>query len=223
MNRFAEEDTRITLEHAHQDQRAEAIPVSDWAIIPDHWYTAYVLFNLEAAFDEGHAILALGPVGGPLETYSFYRQGNAVKAPALMAQLEKPVPFSAIQKASGWIQHGQPGNYWNEHVDAALALAMPQGTYEPIRAFADAKAKQPGTYDLFTYNCLHFVEDALAAGDVHIDTHSGRALHTIIPKDAFKDARTVSGDHAERYQTWKYWFPLAPEPKNGLRSIPDAL
>lgn len=221
MDRLATESKRLTLKHAHVDQRIDAIPVSDWTSIPDHWFNAFVLFNLEAAFDEGHAILALGPVGGELETYSFYRKGNVVEAPGLMACLREPVTFSDIQKASGWIVHGQPGNYWNEHMNAALGIAFPQSTYDPIRAFAEAKRKNPGTYNLFTYNCLHFVEDALAAGNVRIDTHSGRELHTIIPKDAFKDARTVSGDHAERFASWKYWFPRSKAPQNGLRVIPD--
>ena len=221
MNRLSHEDMRLTLQHAHENQRAETIPVSQQQAVPGHWFNAFVLFNLEAAFDEGHAILALGPIGGPLETYSFYRQGNAVEAPALMACLREPMTFVDLQKASGWLVHGNPGNYWNEHVNAALAVAFPQSTYDPIHAFAEATRKNPGTYNLITHNCLHFVEEALAAGNVRIETHSGRELHTIVPKDAFKDARTVSGDHAERFAAWKYWFPRSAAPENGLRVIPD--
>ncbi len=81
------------------------------------------------------------------------------------------------------------------------------------------RKRQPGTYDLITYNCLTFCEEALSAGGIHLITRSGRKLHTIIPKDAFKEVAGAKGAHP--YQAWKYWFPLGEPPQNGLRTIQD--
>lgn len=219
MSEFSKVDTELTLRHAREDQRREAIPDADQTPPPPGSFNVFLLFNLEAAFDEGHAVLALGPVDGPIETYSFYRQGNAVKAPAEMACLRAPEPFGAIEAASGWIIHGQPGNFWNEHMDAALALWCDRAAYEAVRACAEERRQRPGTYNLVTFNCLGFVEEALRAGGIRLVTRDGRDLHTIVPKDAFEDVTAVTGAH--RFGAWKYWFPVTPPPKNGLRSIPD--
>ena len=80
----------------------------------------------------------------------------------------------------------QPGNWWNEHVNCAIAL---------------------------------WCDEALAAGGIHLLTESGRELHTIVPKDAFRDVGRVEGAHP--FEAWKYWFPLGEPPSNGLRTIQD--
>ena len=69
------------------------------------------------------------------------------------------------------------------------------------------------------YNCLTFCDEALAAGGIHLLTESGRELHTIVPKDAFRDVDRVEGAHP--FEAWKYWFPLGEPPSNGLRTIQD--
>ena len=140
------------LDRSHADQQSEEIPKQLQTPAPSDAFSVYLLFNLEAAYDFGHVILALGPMDGALETYSFYRQGTAIKAPALMACLEHPLTFAQIEASSGWIVHGQPGNYWNEHVNAALALWCTKEAFDQIRAFAEAKRADPGVYDLFSYN-----------------------------------------------------------------------
>ena len=61
--------------------------------------------------------------------------------------------------------------------------------------------------------------EALAAGGIHLLTESGRELHTIVPKDAFRDVGRVEGAHP--FEAWKYWFPLGEPPSNGLRTIQD--
>lgn len=60
----------------------------------------FLLFNLEAAWDEGHCILALGPVGGPLQTYSYYRHSSQLEAPGIMADLREPMTFAELQERS---------------------------------------------------------------------------------------------------------------------------
>lgn len=219
MNHIESLDTRETLRRAHEVQLNERIPKEDQATPPPGSYNAFVMFNLEAAFDEGHAILALGPIGGKLQTFSYYREGNKIKAPALMACIMNPMTFAEIEAASGWIQHGNPGNYWNEHLDAALGIIISKEAYGSILDYANATKRDPGTYDLVRHNCLTFVEDALEQGGVRIETKSGRDLRTFIPKDAFKEASSLFG--AERFGEWKYWFPVTPAPNNGLRSISD--
>ena len=221
MGEFSKGDTELTLRHAHIDQLDEAVPDGAQTPPPPGSFNVFLLFNLEVAFDEGHTILGLGPVGDPIETYSFYREGNAVKAPAKMACLRRPEPFAAIEKASGWITHGQPGNWWNEHVDAAVALWCDRAAHEAVRSYAEGRCRNPGTYDLVTFNCLTFADAALAAGGIGLTTRDGRALRTIVPKDAFEDVDGVTGAHP--FGAWKYWFPLAPAPKNAFRSIPDAV
>ena len=136
------------LNRSHVDQQREEIPMQLQTPAPSDAFSVYLLFNLEAAYDFGHVILALGPMDGALETYSFYRQGTAVKAPALMACLEHPLTFAQIEASSGWIVHGQPGNYWNEHVNAALALWCTKEAFDQIRAFAEAKRANPGFIQL---------------------------------------------------------------------------
>ncbi len=207
------------LNHSHADQQREEIPKQLQIPAPSDAFSIFLLFNLEAAFDYGHVILALGPMNGELETYSFYRQGMAIKAPALMACLEHPLTFAQIEASSGWIVHGQPGNYWNEHVNAALALWCTKDAFDQIRAFAEEKRTNPGTYDLFSYNCLTFVIEALSKGNVFLEGESGKQLRTFIPRDAFRQVSHVRGAH--KLSAWKYWFPLAQPPKNGLRTISD--
>lgn len=207
------------LAHAYRDQMRDQIPQSDWDLPPVGAYAAYILFNLEAAWDEGHALLGLGKIDGPLETYSYYRQGSKIKAPGLMAQLQHPATFTQIVEQSGWILHGQHGKYWNEHMNAALAFWFDEQTYDAIRQVTEQVKDNPGTYDLITNNCLTFVDDALAAGGVHLLTRTGRPIRTFIPKDAFLEVRDISGAH--KLRAWKYWFPLSEPPKNGLPFIPD--
>lgn len=212
-------DTRLTRRHAHEVQQEQSVPADDWAPVPKDACLVALLFNLMAAFDEGHTILAVGPASGDLMTYSYYRQGNALKAPALMACLREPEPFSAIQAASGWIVHGNPGNWWNEHVDAAVALSVPVQAGKVVAAYAEKAKAAPGTYDLVTHNCLTFAEEALAAGGVRLTTASGRDLRTFVPKDAFEEVSGATG--AVPYRAWKYWFDDVPAPRNGLRTISD--
>lgn len=211
--------TEHTLEYAHELQQREALEAAEWDAAPADAYCAFMLFNLEAADDMGHCILALGPVGGELETYSFYRHGTKTKAPALMACLRDPMTFDQLREANGWVIHGQPGNYWNEHVNAAIAMWCNKATYEKARAFAQAKKASPGEYDLITCNCLTFVDEALSeAGISLLGKHDGH-IRTIIPKEAFFDIDAVQGAH--RFEAWKYWFNVTKAPDNGLRSISD--
>lgn len=212
-------DTDEALKHSHDDQMREAIPHAEQQVPPQGSYAAYVLFNLEAADAEGHAILAIGPVGGSLETYSFYRPGTQKEAPAIMACLRDPMTFTQIENASGWIVHGQPGNWWNEHVNAALALWCDDSAYQAIRECAEKTRKNPGTYNLITRNCITFVEEALEAGGVALVDEAGLKLKSIVPKDAFRKAKGTRG--AQKLGAWKYWFPITTAPDNGLRSISD--
>lgn len=112
-----EAETRETLRRCHADQQREALLPAAWTKPPANSYNVFLLFNLEAAWDEGHCILALGPVGGPLQTYSYYRHSSQLEAPGIMADLREPMTFAELQERSGWIVHGQPGNWWNEHVN----------------------------------------------------------------------------------------------------------
>lgn len=76
-----EAETRETLRRCHANQQREALLPAAWTKPPANSYNVFLLFNLEAAWDEGHCILALGPVGGPLQTYSYYRHSSQLEAP----------------------------------------------------------------------------------------------------------------------------------------------
>ena len=104
----------------------------------------------------------------------------------------------------------QPGNWWNEHVNCAIALWCDEATFRAVQACAEDRRAHTGTYNLITYNCLTFCDEALAAGGIHLLTESGRELHTIVPKDAFRDVDRVEGAHP--FEAWKYWFPLGEPP-----------
>ena len=212
-------ETEDNLRRCHEVQQREAIPKAEWAPTAAGSFNVFFLFNLEAAWDEGHCILALGPADGPLETYSYYRRSSKITAPGLMASLRDPMAFTDLERASGWIMHGQPGNWWNEHVNCAIALTCDESTFHAVRTYAESRAARPGTYNLVTYNCLTFCDEALDAGGIRLLTHSGRRVRTIIPKDAFKDVSGVRG--ARPFRAWKYWFPLGQPPRNGLRTICD--
>lgn len=214
-----EAETRETLRRCHANQQREALLPAAWTKPPANSYNVFLLFNLEAAWDEGHCILALGPVSGPLQTYSYYRHSSQLEAPGIMADLREPMTFAELQERSGWIVHGQPGNWWNEHVNCAIALWCDEATFRAVQACAEDRRAHTGTYNLITYNCLTFCDEALAAGGIHLLTESGRELHTIIPKDAFRDVDRVEGAHP--FEAWKYWFPLGEPPSNGLRTIQD--
>ena len=214
-----EAETRETLRRCHANQQREALLPAAWTKPPANSYNVFLLFNLEAAWDEGHCILALGPVGGPLQTYSYYRHSSQLEAPGIMADLKEPMTFAELRERSGWIVHGQPGNWWNEHVNCAIALWCDEATFRAVQACAEDRRAHTGTYNLITYNCLTFCDEALAAGGIHLLTESGRELHTIVPKDAFRDVDRVEGAHP--FEAWKYWFPLGEPPSNGLRTIQD--
>ncbi|RDC41994.1 hypothetical protein C1850_10625 [Adlercreutzia equolifaciens subsp. celatus] len=94
-----------------------------------------------------------------------------------------------------------------------------EATFRAVQACAEDRRAHTGTYNLITYNCLTFCDEALAAGGIHLLTESGRELHTIVPKDAFRDVDRVEGAHP--FEAWKYWFPLGEPPSNGLRTIQD--
>ena len=118
----------------------------------------------------------------------------------------------------------RPGAWWNEHVNCAIALWCDEATFRAVQACAEDRRAHTGTYNLITYNlitynCLTFCGEALAAGGIHLLTESGRELHTIVPKDAFRDLDRVEGAHP--FEAWKYWFPLGEPPSNGLRTIQD--
>ena len=85
----------------------------------------------------------------------------------------------------------QPGNWWNEHVNCAIALWCDEATFRAVQACAEDRRAHTGTYNLITYNCLTFCDEALAAGGIHLLTESGRELHTIVPTDAFRDVDRV--------------------------------
>ena len=78
-----EAETRETLRRCHANQQREALLPAAWTKPPANSYNVFLLFNLEAAWDEGHCILALGPVGGPLQTYSYYRHSSQLEAPGI--------------------------------------------------------------------------------------------------------------------------------------------
>lgn len=212
-------ETEENLRRCHEVQQREARPATEWAPVPPGSFNVFILFNLEAAWDEGHCILALGPVGGPFQTYSYYRHSTKIEAPGIMADLRDPMTFAELQQRSGWIVHGQPGNWWNEHVNCAIALACDKRAFEGVRAYAEQRRRHTGTYNLVTYNCLTFCDEALAAGGIRLTVRDGRPLRTIIPKDAFREVDGACG--AEPFEAWKYWFPLGTPPDNGLRSIQD--
>lgn len=212
-------ETTKTLEHAREVQKRDTISQSAWDAAPQDAYCAFMLFNLEAADDEGHCILALGPVGGTLETYSYYRHSTKIEAPGIMACLRDPMTFKQLCDASGWIAHGQPGNYWNEHVNAAIGLWCDKTAYEKMHAYAEAKKTHTGMYNLVTYNCLTFVDEALEQAGIRLTTKRDRHVRTIIPKDAFFEIDGVEGAH--KFEAWKYWFDLGQAPDNGLRTIND--
>lgn len=203
----------------HRIEERQELPANQQAHIPDGYDNVFLLFNMEAAFAEGHCVLGVGPVDGNIMTYSFYRDGNQFKAPGKMACLEQPEPFTDIVASDGWLIHGQPANWWNEHMNAALALAIPHESYAPIVEYAEQCRKNPPEYDLVSFNCLTFALSALERGHVDLTTSDGSDLHTIVPRDAFD---RIDGAHgAIRYGQWKYWFDSVPAPQNSFRTIPD--
>ena len=68
---------------------------------------------------------------------------------------------------------------------------MHEGTFDQIRAFAEEKRANPGVYDLFSYNCLTFVIEALAQGGVSLEVGSGKRLRTLF--------------RAVRFAVWAKW------------------
>lgn len=182
-----EAETRETLRRCHADQQREALLPAAWTKPPANSYNVFLLFNLEAAWDEGHCILALGRWAAPCRPTPTTATAASWRRPGIMADLKEPMTFAELRERSGWIVHGQPGNWWNEHVNCAIALWCDEATFRAVQACAEDRRAHTGTYNLITYNCLTFCDEALAAGGIHLLTESGRELHTIVPKDAFRD------------------------------------
>ncbi|EFA22224.1 hypothetical protein BIFGAL_04321 [Bifidobacterium gallicum DSM 20093 = LMG 11596] len=210
---------RVDLDREHRIQQHDAIPADEQVQVPDDYYNAFLFFNMQAAWLEGHCVLGLGRVNGPITTYSFYRHGSAVRAPGKVAVIKDPEPFNQIQQAQGWIIHGAPGNYWNEHMDAALAMAFAPESYDSIHAYVEQLCANPPAYDLLEFNCYTAAHDALREGGIELVTRGDMDYHTVIPRDAFMYVTDVKG--AVRFGDWKYWFPVCPAPKNSFPIIPD--
>ncbi len=176
-----EAETRETLRRCHANQQREALLPAAWTKPPANSYNVFLLFNLEAAWDEGHCILALGPVGGPLQTYSYYRHSSQLEAPGIMADLKEPMTFAELRERSGWIVHGQPGNWWNEHVNCAIALWCDEATFRA----AGCRDRRAHIVLIILYHHPQphstLCDEALAAGGIHRLTESGRELHNYCP------------------------------------------
>jgi hypothetical protein len=179
---------------------------------PQNKYLAVLLFNLTAAFDEGHCVLALGSATGELQTFSYYRHSHLkIKAPGLVARLKYPMTFEQIIDESGWIYHGNDGRFWEEHFDCALALAVTAAQFDTMLDYAQSVVAAPGTYELFDNNCLDFARNALFKANIVVLNTKGVPINTMIPKDFFKEAFDAEG--AEKFGEWKYWFKLTPKPQ----------
>ena len=79
-------ETEENLRRCHAVQQREARPVAEWATVPPGSFNVFLLFNLEAAWDEGHCILALGPVDGPFQTSPNLRElpaGSSTASPGI--------------------------------------------------------------------------------------------------------------------------------------------
>ena len=75
----------------------------------------------------------------------------------------------------------QPGNWWNEHVNCAIALWCDEATFRAVQACAEDRRAHTGTYNLITYNCLTFCDEALAAGGMA--AHAGRCAAARVTPD----------------------------------------
>ena len=190
--RIKTEETERNLRECHEVQQCEARPRAAWEPVSAGSFNVFLLFNLEAAWDEGHCILALGPVDGPLETYSYYRHSTKLEAPGIMACLRDPMTFAALEQASGWIVHGEPGNWWNEHVNCAIALVCDEVSFNGVRAYAEQRRQHPGTYNLVTYNCLTFCDDALRAGGIRLTARLLKSGKIVICKGCENAVREFS-------------------------------
>lgn len=207
---------RRSLKGAHATQRAKvAIPPLP---APAHGggYNVFLFFNLESVMGLGHTILGYGPVGEPIETFSFYRHSKKVVAPAEIASLYRPERFDDIVKAGGWFTHGNDGRFWNEHMSCCLAIECSESAYRGMRNYLEALRANPGTYNLITRNCVHIALEALAAGSMDLDTVTGRDLNPVIPRTVFHDVSSVVG--ARKFAFWAYWFPCCKAPDNGFNT-----
>lgn len=218
MGKFINYETRRRLDHAHEDQEEVVISTKD-IDSSDLTWNVFIFFNMQAAFSLGHAMLGLGKINDPIESFSYYRPGNKPVAPGYVACLLESMTFQDIIDASGWIKQGVPGDYWNEHLDSCIAMQCSEKQGQMMLDFAHDTVENPGTYNLVSNNCLHFIQDALAKVNIVLTTKSGKQIHTIIPNAIFDDVVGVKG--AKRYGKWKYWFPISEPPHNGLRTITD--
>ena len=117
-----------------------------------------------------------------------------------------------------------------DHLEGAATVLKPEH-FGCANAIGSAISKVSGTYEkLIDYHEIprdqaleqakaEAIDMAVQAGGIHLLTESGRELHTIVPKDAFRDVDRVEGAHP--FEAWKYWFPLGEPPSNGLRTIQD--
>lgn len=70
----------------------------------------------------------------------------------------------------------QPGNWWNEHVNCAIALWCDEATFRAVQACAEDRRAPYRTYNLITYNCLTSATRRMAAGGIQPAHGSGRDL-----------------------------------------------
>ncbi len=101
----------------------------------------------------------------------------------------------------------QPGNWWNEHVNCAIALWCDEATFRAVQACAEDRRAHTGTYNLITYNCLTFCDEALAAA---ASTCSRKAAASCTPSSP----RTPLG-------TWAGWRAPIPS-RRGSTGSPSA-
>ena len=66
--RIKAEETEKNLRECHEVQQCEARPRAAWEPVPAGSFNVFLLFNLEAAWDEGPCKHSHGPVGRPIDT-----------------------------------------------------------------------------------------------------------------------------------------------------------
>lgn len=172
-------------------------------------YNVFFLLNRSAALGQGHAAIALCKKGGNLVEYSYCGENSwSPIQPARVAMLKNSfnITFNGLRSNSGWVVHGflQDNNYWNERYTDCYAMQVTRTSYNAMLAYAATILNNPGTYILATNNCLHFVYNTLAQGNITLVNDTLHNITTIVPNVAFDSIYDVLG--ADSYGAGKYIF-----------------
>ena len=158
----------------------------------------------------GHSGLVIEHLDRTCHLYSFHPAPNDGEpvGPGSIAQIVNPADARDIEafmracmtdhaesrhRHRRGIQLANGTKVWYERIRRIIRMEVGVDQADAVEQFARSVAADPPRFNILTYSCEHFVDDALAAGGIELYGKKRSLAHTLIPNYVYHEAtdRTV--------------------------------